>query len=310
MRLPVTVALCVLVLALAPFVGPSLDGDSAAFVITWLRVPRVLLGALVGAVLGLVGAAFQTVFDNPLATPSTTGTTAGASLGALAVILALPASTPVGTLGVAAGAFAGALAVTLAVSAVAASGRARVDDVLLAGIALTLAASAVTTGLQMQADMAATFRAVRWSLGSLSVVGFTGPALVLPFAAVTVTVLLSQVRALETLAGGEALAHSQGVDVRRVRTLVLSAGALGVAATVAWCGPIAFVGLVVPHVVRRTLGATRRVLLPLSAVTGAAFLVACDAVARVLLGGRELPVGVLTAALGAPLLVGLALRRR
>ena len=123
-------------------------------------------------------------------------------------------------------------------------------------------------------------------------------------------VLLLLARALQTFAFGEELAHARGVHVPRLRLLVLGAGSLAVAACVAWCGPIAFVGLIVPHLVRLVVGPALSRLLPLSLVTGAAFLVVCDAVARSIVPGRELPVGVVTAALGAPTLVVLLLRAR
>jgi len=284
--------------------------DSADFILWQLRVPRVVVGALVGAILGIVGAAYQTIFGNPLATPSTVGTTAGAVLGALAAVVLLGGGTVGGVPVLALAAFAGALAVTLVVALVASSGRASTSDVLLAGIAITLAASALASGLQFQADMAATFQAVRWSLGHLGQLGFEGAWTLAPFAGVTLVVTLSQTRALDAMVAGDTLAQTQGVDVLRVRTLVLAVGALGVGATVALCGPIAFVGLIVPHLVRLWLTGSRRVLLPMSALVGAAMLVLCDGLARVVIPGRELPVGVLTAALGAPLLLWLVVRRR
>ncbi len=308
MRRWIAAAACLGLIALAPQIG-HLDADTGSFVLWQLRVPRVLLGALVGSTLSVVGAAYQTLFENPLAEPGTTGTMAGATLGALAVIILAPTLASMGIAPVAVAAFLGALAVSLTVSAMASSGRASIHDVLLVGIALTLASGALTTGLQVQADMAATFRAVRWSLGSLSQVGYAGVVGLLPLAALAQGAILSQVRALDALVGGEDLAHAQGVDVRRVRALVLGAGALGVGGCVAACGPIAFVGLVVPHLVRRTLGAERRVLLPMSAVVGAAFLVTCDVAARLAWSGREIPVGALTAAIGAPALLALVLRR-
>jgi ABC-type Fe3+-siderophore transport system permease subunit len=309
-RVALLVVGCVAIVAVAPFVGPTPAPEAASFVLTELRVPRMLVGAEVGACLGVVGAAFQAIFGNPLATPSTTGTTAGAALGALFALVVLPAAWTTATPVLAACAFVGALAVALPVASLAASGRARVEDVLLAGVATTLAAGALTTGLQVQADLAATFRAVRWSLGNLAQVGYGGAGLLLPLAGGAVLAVLGRTRALETMVAGEALAFAQGVDVRRVRTELLVAGALGVAACVAWCGPIAFVGLVVPHLVRLSVGPARRLLLPLSAVVGAAYLVACDTLARAVWPGRELPVGVLTAAIGAPLLVALVLRRQ
>jgi iron complex transport system permease protein len=308
MRRWIAAAACLGLIALAPQLG-HLDADTGSFVLWQLRVPRVLLGALVGSTLSVVGAAYQTLFENPLAEPGTTGTMAGATLGALAVIILAPTLASMGIAPVAVAAFLGALAVSLTVSAMASSGRASIHDVLLVGIALTLASGALTTGLQVQADMAATFRAVRWSLGSLSQVGYAGVVGLLPLAALAQGAILSQVRALDALVGGEDLAHAQGVDVRRVRALVLGAGALGVGGCVAACGPIAFVGLVVPHLVRRTLGAELRVLLPMSAVVGAAFLVTCDVAARLAWSGREIPVGALTASSGAPALRALVLRR-
>ena len=309
-RLVTLTILSLAALALSPWIGPAFPPESADFILTQLRIPRVLVGALVGAVLGIVGAAYQTIFANPLATPSTVGTSAGAVLGALVAVVLLDGGVVAGIPVLPLAAFAGALVVTMVVGLVASSGRASTSDVLLAGIAITLAASAMASGLQFQADMAATFQAVRWSLGNLGQLGFNGLWTLLPFALITLGAIFTQTRALDAMVAGESLAKTQGVDVVRVRTLILGGGALGVGATVALCGPIAFVGLIVPHLVRLWVGGRRRVLLPMSALVGAALLVLCDGLARVLLEGRELPVGVLTAALGAPLLLWLVIGRR
>ena len=308
-RIALFVLASVALVGLAPLLGPGLSAVWDDFIFWQLRVPRVVMGALVGATLSVVGATFQLVFTNPLATPSTVGTTAGATLGALAVLV-VGAPVVLGGLPIVVlAAFAGALATSLLVAAVAASGRARMNDVLLAGIAASLAASALATGLQHTADMSALFAATQWSLGHLPQVGYRGILLLLPFSLVCVVSLLGFIRGLDSLAAGEELAHGQGVNVRALRTLALSLGALGVAACVAWCGPIAFVGLLVPHLVRLLFGPTARVLLPLSLIAGAAFLVLCDTLARLIIPGHELPVGVLTAALGAPALIWLIARR-
>jgi ABC-type Fe3+-siderophore transport system permease subunit len=303
-------AVCVVLLGCAPLLGPTWVGPGDGFVFWYLRVPRVAVGALVGLVLATTGAVFQLVFANPLATPSTVGTTAGATVGALAALVAgLPAAVggvPVLVLA----AFAGALGVSWFVAAIAARGQTHMNDVLLAGIAASLGASALATGLQYAADLHALFAATQWSLGHLPQVGYRGTLLLLPFALITTTTLLCLWRSLQAMTAGEELAQAQGVNVRGVRTVALGVGALGVAACVAWCGPIAFVGLIVPHLVRLLFGPVARRLLPLSALGGATFLVACDALARVALPGRELPVGVLTAALGAPALVVLVSRKR
>jgi ABC-type Fe3+-siderophore transport system permease subunit len=198
----------------------------------------------------------------------------------------------------------------LLVSGLAASGKLSKNDVLLAGIAVTLAASALASGVQFASDARALVAAAQWSLGQLPQVGYRGVLLLGPFAVTTLVGLLALGRPLQNLALGEDLAQAQGVNVRRLRFLVLLIASLGVAACVAWCGPIAFVGLIVPHIVRLLIGPNLRSLLPLSFIGGAAFLVLCDAIARVALPGRELPVGVITAALGAPALVFLVSRSR
>ncbi len=295
---------------LSLWIGPSFSGETRDFVFFQLRLPRLLVGALVGATLSISGAAFQAVFNNALATPSTVGTTAGATLGAL---LALCLDVGGGLFGVSlltAAAFGGALITTLLVSGLAASGRLSKNDVLLAGIAVTLAASALASGVQFASDARALVAAAQWSLGQLPQVGYRGVFLIGPFTAITLFGLLALGRPLQNLALGEDLAQTQGVNVTRLRFLVLLIASLGVAASVAWCGPIAFVGLIVPHLVRLLVGPNLRALLPLSFIGGAAFLVVCDAIARVALPGRELPVGVITAALGAPALVFLVSRSR
>src|SRR5690606_35853137 len=126
------------------------------------------------------------------------------------------------------------------------------------------------------ADQLQLYAAIQWSLGHLPQVGYRGVVMILPFAAVTWLVLLSRTRALQALLGGEDRAYSQGVNVSGLRALVLGVGALGVGACVAWCGPIAFVGLIVPHIVRLSVGVSRRVMLPMSVIAGAGFLVVCD----------------------------------
>jgi iron complex transport system permease protein len=160
------------------------------------------------------------------------------------------------------------------------------------------------------ADSRALVASARWSLGQLPQVGYRGVGIIGPAAAVCSLLLLGSSRALSSFALGEEVAHAHGVAVRRLRLFILLAGSLGVAACVAWCGPIAFVGLLVPHLVRLVLGSSPGRLLPGSLIAGGAFLVACDAIARSIVPGRELPVGVITAALGAPALIFLIARAR
>lgn len=279
------------------------------FVLYQLRLPRLLIAFFVGSTLALVGAAFQSLFRNPLATPSTVGTTAGASLGALfALVLGLRGA---GALPAAAlFAFIGAFLASSLVLSVAQNARAKVEEILLAGIAITLAAGALSQGLHAISDAETLFMAAQWSLGQLPQVGYDRLLFLVIPAIISALVIFSQGRALSVLALGEDWAQSVGVETRRVRLLTLIGGCLGVATSVALCGPIAFVGLIVPHLVRLGLAGHRAPLLWLSALSGGAFLVLCDAVAKSLPLSRELPVGVITASLGAPALFLLVIRRQ
>jgi len=297
-----------LAVACAPWLGAELVGEQADWVWWNLRWPRVVLGALVGLTLALVGASFQVVLENPLATPSTVGTTAGASVGALLVLVCFPQLASLGAVSL--GAFAGAAMVSFLIASLATTRGIRMEDLLLAGIAVTLASSALVMGLQLQADANTTLAAVRWSLGSLATVGWGKVYGVAPLALLGCGVILTQGRALQALVGGQDRAATQGVNLAKVRVLVLGMGSLAVGACVAACGPIAFVGLIVPHLVSRSIGGGPRTLIPLSGIAGAGFLPLADGLARVLLVGRELPVGVLTATLGAPVLLWLLLSRR
>lgn len=302
--------LSVAVLLVAPLLGTLPEGTPGDFILWQLRVPRVLAGVIVGSTLSLVGAAFQALFNNPLATPSTVGTTAGATLGALLALILFGGATAMGFSVVSLAAFAGGASATFAVAVLASTGRARMNDILLGGIAVSLAASASAGALQSMADQRALFAATQWSLGHLPQVGYRGVVTLLVPALLTWGVLLGCVRGLQTLVTGSERAETQGLAVRRLRTLTLGFGSLGVSACVALCGPIAFVGLLVPHLVRLTVGARLRLQMPLSWLSGAAFLVTCDSLARLVHPTRDLPVGVITAGLGAPALVLLVLRRR
>jgi iron complex transport system permease protein len=206
-------------------------------------------------------------------------------------------------------AFAGAIVTSAVVLAAATSGRLRTQDILLIGIAVTLAASSAATVLEDVADTPALVAASRWSLGHLSQVGYGQIRIAAPILVVCWLILLSQARALQILVLGEDVAHSRGLNVRRARMISLGVCSLVVAVAVAWCGPIAFVGLIVPALVRLAFGANQRIVLPGSLITGAALLTLCDTLGQLISKRHEVPVGVVTAALGAPALVALIILR-
>ncbi len=284
----------------------GLSGQQRA--ILWqIRMPRVVLGALVGGTLALAGATYQGIFRNPLADPYLLGVSSGAGLGAT---LAIVSGGAIGPVTVPVAAFAGGLAAVAATYALGSSvdGARSAVVIVLAGVAVAAFAGAAQTFVQQRYDDS--LRAVySWMLGRLATDGWTDVVVVLPYVAVAAAVMLLHRRVLDVLAVGDTEAASLGVRVARVRLLLVLAATLGTAAVVSVSGLIGFVGIVVPHTVRLLLGGSHRVLLPLSMVLGAAFLVVADVAARTLTAPAEVPVGVVTALIGAPFFL-VVLRQR
>nr|WP_324616188.1 iron ABC transporter permease [Streptomyces sp. ERV7] len=272
-----------------------------------LRIPRVLLAACVGAALAVCGAALQAVTRNALADPYLLGISSGASTGAVAVVvLGLGA----GSLGVTGGAFAGALCSFGLLMLLL--GRSGLDSVriTLTGVVVAQLFTALTSLILMASGDAEVMRAItQWLLGSMTSARWDAVAVCAPVTAVGLAVLWGSAPALDSFAFGADTAASLGIDVRTIRTALLVVTSLMTAVAVAAVGQIGFVGLIVPHVVRFLVGPLHRVLLPFSALLGAVFLVWTDALARVAFAPQEVPVGVFTALLGAPLFL-LVLRKR
>jgi iron complex transport system permease protein len=267
-----------------------------------LRLPRVLLGALVGGLLALAGAGYQGVFRNPLADPYLLGAGAGAGLGATLVIVYAPVDP---TVAVPLAAFAGALGgVAMAYALGHTSGRAGGSATLvLAGVAVASFLTAVQTFVQ-QAKVEELQRIYAWILGGLAAADWHTLTMIAPYSLVSAVVLLSHGRLLDVLSVGDDEAAALGLTATRVRLIVLAAASLATASAVAVSGLIGFVGVVVPHVVRRLAGGSYRVVLPLSLLGGAVFLVLADVAARTALAPAELPLGVVTAFVGAPFFIG------
>jgi iron complex transport system permease protein len=294
--------------ALAALFGADPSGPAADIV--WrVRLPRVVLGALVGAALACSGVLFQALLRNPLADPFVLGVSGGAALGG---ILALSLAGPLG-LGYAAvppAAFAGAMGTTLLLYAIAGS-RARFSptQLLLTGVVFNAFASAGIVFLASVAGLSEGTSIFLWLIGSLSSVRAEVAGWVAAFLVCGVGCALVLARSLNLLALGSESAQQLGVDVERDQRIVLLATSLMVGAAVSAAGLIGFVGLIIPHLLRLLVGPDHRLLVPSAALGGAAFLVLCDTLARSLLGGRELPVGALTALAGGPIFLWL-LRRQ
>ena len=281
-------------------VHSSLD-DVQRSILWSLRVPRVVLGALIGGMLAVAGAGYQGAFRNPLADPYLLGAAAGAELGATLAIALAPGSTIIGLNFVPVAAFGGAV---IAVAGAYALGKAvrsgtSVPTLILAGVAIAAFLNAVQTYVQQR--NADSFRQVySWILGHLVTAGWQGVDLVFPYIAVSCTVILLHGRLLDALSVGDDEVRTLGISPQRVRLVVVGAATVGTAAAVAIGGTIAFVGIIVPHTVRLIAGRSYRVVIPLSLLLGAAFLVLADALARTIASPAEVPIGVITALVGAP----------
>lgn len=274
-----------------------------------VRFPRIVMGLAVGAALAVAGAVMQAVFGNPLAESGVVGVSSGAALGASAAI-ALGASV-LGGPGVALFAFIGGLLATLLVYAVArAGGRTEVVTLLLTGIAVNAIAQAGIAFVLFIADTASREQIVFWQLGSLGGSRWDQVALVAVVAAVGIALALVLARRYDLLALGERNARHLGVDVERLRLVSIVLVALLTGAAVAFTGIIAFVGLVVPHLIRMIIGPAHRGLVLASAVGGGALLVVADLMTRTLVAGAELPIGMLTSLVGGPFFFWLLYRQR
>ena len=316
-----TAAVCVL----APLIGstpihlsrvfdrtiPFADNlDAQVFYVA--RLPRVLAAAVVGSGLAMAGVVFQALLRNPLASPDTLGVSAGATLGALVVITFHLDVSAFGVSSIPVGSFAGAvgaLAIVYALSLARQRGTST-TVLLLAGIALSALLAALSRFVQVMGDFTDTFRNLRWMMGSLDVASYKEIAVAVVPVSAALLGIISLTRALDLLSLGADAAESRGVDYKRAERIALVSASLSTGAAVSLGGPVPFVGIIVPHMVRLMVGADHRLVVPSSALFGAAFLIVCDAVARTAFRGVEMPVGTITAILGGPFFLWLLFRRR
>jgi len=325
MRRAFIIGLCFLgmlvAIVVAPFIGSTpidfgrvFSGDVAladnvdAQIFLIARLPRALAAALVGGTLAAAGVVFQGLLRNPLATPYTLGVSAGASLGAM-IAITFGAGWQVG--GVASASLVGAILAVLVVYALATAQHRGISTtvLLLAGVTLNAFFSALILFVQYISDFSQTFRALRWLMGDLDVASY-GPILAaLPLVAVAFLGFAWLARPLNLLTLGPEAAGARGVNVELAQRIAFFTASLATGAAVSVGGPIGFVGIIVPHLVRLLVGADHRVVLPASTFFGAAFLVACDAIARTVLAPIELPVGIITAMIGGPFFLWLLVRK-
>jgi iron complex transport system permease protein len=290
-----------------------LDGEveGAAADIVWrIRMPRIVLAALVGACLSVAGVVFQALLRNPLADPFILGVSGGAALGGI-TMLSFGGVLGLGYAAVPPAAFAGAVLATALLYFVAGSrGRVSATNLLLTGVVFNAFASAAIVFLASAAGLSEGTRIYLWLIGNLSAARIDVGWWLVVFLAAGLTCAVALSRSLNLLALGEEVAEQLGVPVARHQRMLLLATSLMVGAAVSVAGLVGFVGLIIPHLLRLVFGPDHRLLVPASALGGAAFLVLCDTCARTMLGGRELPVGAVTAVVGGPLFLMLLRRHQ
>ena len=287
--------------------GSGIEGE-----IFWrIRIPRVLAAWLAGAGLAAAGMAFQALFRNSLATPFTLGVASGAALGAALSIRFGIALSIVGISSTPLWAFAGASVSILLVYGITRTRRGmNTATMLLAGVAVSFFFSSLNLFTQYISDFTHTFRIIRWLMGGVQVVGYRSVLEMIPLVLGGLLITLWLTRELDILTTGEEMAAGRGVDVVRTRNLLFFGASLMVGGVVAVCGPIGFVGLMVPHICRLLVGPGHRYLAPASILAGGSFLTLCDTFARTIIAPAEIPVGVITALLGGPFFLALLIRDR
>jgi len=294
------------------------DSSSPAYAIAWqMRFPRAIKAMLAGVTLALCGAAFQTLFRNPLATPYTLGMASGAGLGALLAIKLRWTATLLGLSSVSIAAFAGAVAVLGVVFLLSnVSRRVTGNTLLLAGVTIGFFCSGMMMFVTWLADVTQTHQTVRWMMGDLETFGPVEIRALAPIVIPCWVVLFLESAALNQFDAGSDLAATRGVNVVRLEVLALLAGCVGVAGVVSMCGPVGFVGLIIPHLARLVIGRDHRLLLPMAGLMGGAFLIGCDFLTAwtprwySTISGREttvaqMPIGVMTALIGTPIFLAL-----
>ena len=294
-----------------PFVDIAQTWQSViATVVMDIRLPRVILAGLVGAALAIAGATYQGLFRNPLADPYLIGVAQGASLGAVIGFL-LPITWNVLGFGlIPLLAFVGALLATVTVYLLARVGKTLpVTTLILAGVALSALLGSIVSYLIISSGDKM-HGIIFWLMGSFSLSQWSEIKIVLPYVAVGTAVIIIFARLLNVMQLDEEQAQQLGVNVERLKLILLAAATLITAASVSFVGTIGFVGIIIPHAVRLIWGADHRFLLPLAVLTGAIFMIITDLVARTVLAPAEIPIGVITAICGAPFFLYLLRRRK
>ena len=317
--------LLLITLCIAPLIGSTNISLSRAFsttlnnfnnidasILFQVRLPRILLGAITGAALSVAGAVLQALLRNDLAAPFTLGVSSGAALGAVIAIALNLNFTLLGFPVISLFSFMGSLGAILLVFNLVRTrhGEFPTGVLLLAGVTANFFFASLVMFIHYLADFSQSFTIIRWLMGGLDITDYNTILTVFPIVFIGIFILLFVSRDLNLISTGVHSASSRGVNVKKIQKIGFVTASLITGTVVATCGPIGFVGLIVPHIVRLFVGPDLRILIPASMLFGASFLVICDTFARTLLAPTEIPVGIITAMLGGPFFVWLLKRKR
>ena len=302
----ITIACCIALLCICPWIGiteihfSDLQNQELAQIFWSIRLPRVLLGFFVGALLSLCGYLFQSIFRNPLASPYTLGVSTGAALGTTLITVLSSQISPV------CGGIIGAIGATLLISILALKSKTRdMSQLLIIGLMLSLFFSSIILFLQFLANVSEIFRISRWLMGSIEPVGFQSVLIIGAASLITLCTMLIYHHAISLIAIDPELAWARGVDVRKIVTILFLISSVGIGIVVTLCGPIGFIGVAIPHLVRSFHRFSQREQILLNFFLGGALLLLCDTIGRVIIAPAEVPVGVITALLASPFILSI-----
>ena len=282
--------------------------DMDAYIFWKIRMPRALTAFFAGTAFSVSGMAFQAMFRNPLATPFTLGVASGAAFGAAMYMWIGFSFAFLGISGISISSFLGSLLSIMVVYGVTRVKRGfSTPTMLLTGVAVSFFFSSVILFIQYMSDFTQSFRIIRWLMGGFEIVGFGSFFNMAPFVVVGIAIVFYLTNELNLIATGEDIAISRGVNVRVTKTILFLATSLMISGVVSICGPIAFVGMMSPHICRLIIGTNHKYLAPATLIFGGMFLTLCDALSRTIIAPAEIPVGVITALLGGPFFLWLLL---
>jgi len=312
------IVFAIITLLIAPLIGSGFSNPKQFYlsetgrqILLELRLPRVIFAFLVGFSLAMIGVVFQALLQNELATPYTLGVSSGGALGAVIAIKSGLIFTILGFTTTAIFSITGSLLTIYIIYYIARSGAGLSPLILiLTGVTVSLLFSSLILFVHYLADFTETYRMIRWLMGGLQIVGWHYSLVLLPFVLLVFIYIFHQANALNILSSGDELALSKGVAVLYLQRSIFFVGSALTGLVVAFAGPIGFIGLIIPHLMRLVIGADHRKLLIAAPLFGGSFLIWCDTLARTIIAPAELPVGILTAMLGGPFFIWLLIKKK